>query len=319
MTMRKRLLTASGAVVATLIAVLAVGVGPAAANGKKKNDPLVMLYTGTTGYRHADAINTGAPIVKTALERAGYDVDWEDCIDNGGNSGNCDHPSQNPRVFTDRNLERYDALLFLNASASWAGGGKPGPLWDDEQRAAIIRYVQNGGGIAANHNATDMGAGVVSWDWWDGGEHSVVGTLMRGHARTDRNNVADVHVDDPNHLSTRLLPPVYGFGDEHYNFARSVRDSHHVLLTLDESSYDPGPNAMGEDHPISWCKRYDGRRVVDGTGEARRYKDGRTWVSGMGHFGASYAENGGDNELVKHLVGGVRWVAGEGHRRDCAT
>jgi Trehalose utilisation len=317
MTMTKRLLTTAGAVTAALLAVLVVGVGPAAADGKKK-DPLVMLYTGTTGYRHADAINTGGPIVKDALEHAGFDVDWEDCIDNGGNSGNCDHPSQNPRVFTDRNLERYDALLFLNASASWAGGGKPGPLWDEEQRAAIIRYVQHGGGIAANHNATDMGAGVVSWDWWDGGEHSVVGTLMRGHARTDLTNVADVHVEDPDHLSTRMLPPVFGFGDEHYNFARSVRDTHHVLLTLDEASYDPGPNAMGEDHPISWCKRYDGRRVVDGTGETRRYKDGRTWVSGMGHFGASYAENGGDNELVEHLVGGVRWVAGEGHRRDCA-
>jgi hypothetical protein len=309
--MTKRLLTTAGAVTVALIAVLGVGVGPAAAN-----DPRVMLYTGTTGFRHADAINTGAPIVTAALEDAGYDVDREDCIDNGGNRGNCDHPSENPRVFTDRNLERYDALLFLNASASWAGGGKPGPLWDAQQRAAIIRYTQNGGGIAANHNATDMGAGVMSWDWWDGGEQSVVGTLMRGHARTDRTNVADVHVEDPNHLSTLTLPPVYGFGDEHYNFVRSVRDTHHVLLTLDESSYDPGPNAMGEDHPITWCKRYDGR-VVDGTGVARRYRDGRTWVSGMGHFGASYAENGGDNELVRQLVGGVRWTAGEGNRSDC--
>ena len=114
--MRKRFLTTAGAVAAALIAVLAVGVGPAAADDKEK-DPLVMLYTGTTGYRHADAINTGAPIVKAALEDAGYDVDWEDCTDNGGNPGHCDHPSQNPRVFTDRNLERYDALLFFNASA----------------------------------------------------------------------------------------------------------------------------------------------------------------------------------------------------------
>ena len=179
--------------------------------------------------------------------------------------------------------------------------------------------MQLGGGVAANHNATDMGAGAVSWDWWDGGEQSVVGTLMRGHARTDRNNIADVHVEDPTHLSTITLPPVYGFGDEHYNFVRSVRDTHHVLLTLDESSYDPGPNAMGEDHPITWCKRYHGLRVADGTGTRRPYWDGRTWVTGMGHFGASYTENGGDNELVRQLVGGVRWVAGEGGRSDCAN
>jgi hypothetical protein len=301
-----------------LVATLAISVAPAAAkpHGKHKAGK-VLLYTGTTGYRHADAINNGRPVVQAALERAGYRVDWEDCTDNGGQPGNCDHPTENPRVFSKKNLKRYDALLLFNASASWAGGNKPGPLWDEAQRAAIIRFVQKGGGIAANHNATDMGAGAVSWDWWDGGEHSVVGTLMRGHARTSLENVADVHVEDPSHLSTATLPPVFGFGDEHYNFVRSVRDTHHVLLTLDESSYDPGPNAMGEDHPITWCKRYDGKHVQDGTGETRRYKDGRTWVTGMGHFGASYTEDGGDNELVRQLVGGVRWVAGEGHRSDC--
>jgi hypothetical protein len=309
--MTKRVLKTAAAVATAALAVLAVGVAPAAAAKSQ-----VMLYTGTTGFRHADAISNGAPVVRAALLEAGFAVDWEDCNNNGGNLGNCDHPTANPRVFTDKNLKQYDAILLFNASAAWAGGGRPGPLWNASQRAAIIRYVQKGGGIAANHNATDMAAGVVSWDWWDGGENSVVGTLMRGHARTDRNNVADVHVEDPDHLSTVTLPPVYGFGDEHYNFVRSVRDTHHVLLTLDESSYDPGPNAMGADHPITWCKRYDGR-VVDGTGESRRYRDGRTWVTGMGHFGASYTENGGRNELVRQLVGGVRWVAGEGRRSDC--
>ncbi len=38
----------------------------------------------------------------------------------------------------------------------------------------------------------------------------------------------------------------------------------------------------------------------------------------MGHFGASYTENGGDNNFVKLIVGGVRWVAGEGRKSDCS-
>ena len=38
----------------------------------------------------------------------------------------------------------------------------------------------------------------------------------------------------------------------------------------------------------------------------------------MGHFGSSYTENGGDNNLVKQIVGGVRWVAGEGKKSDCS-
>jgi Trehalose utilisation len=306
--------TRASLLLAAVVAALALSAAPAAAQDKR-----VLLYTGTTGYRHASAITPGTPILTQSLQRAGYRVDWEDCDNNGGAPGNCDHPSENPRVFTRQNLNRYDAILLFNASASWAGGNRPGPLWDAAQRAAIIRFVQRGGGIAANHNATDMGAGRVSWDWWDGGEHSVVGTLMRGHAATSLSNVADVHVEDPFHLSTRDLPPVFEFGDEHYNFARSVRDTHHVLATLDESTYNPGPNAMGEDHPISWCKLYDGRRVMDGTGIPKPYRDGRVWTTGMGHFGQSYTEDGGDNELVRHIVGGVRWAAGEGRKSDCSN
>ena len=303
------------ALATALVATLAFSAATASAQAQTKR---ILIYTGTTGYRHADAINGGRPVVQTALEQAGYTVDWEDCDNNGGGANNCDNANKNARIFTDANLAKYDGILLFNVSAIWNGGGRPGPLWDQAQKDAIIRFVQGGGGIAANHNATDMGAGVVSWDWWDGGNDSAVGTLMRGHAATDLNNKADVQVADHNHLSTRDLPDTYAFGDEHYNFARSVRGSHHVLATLDERKYTPGGNAMGQDHPISWCKLYDGNQVADGTGTAKAYNDGRVWVSGMGHFGSSYTANGGDNELVKHIVGGVRWVAGEGKKSDCS-
>jgi plastocyanin len=305
---------ALGMVGAAALAVASAGGWTTTASAQEA-EQRVLLYTGTTGYRHASAIDPGTPVLKAALEEAGYAVDVETCIDNGGAEGNCDHPDANPRVFTDENLAQYDAILLFNASSSWAGGDKPGPLWDEEQRGAIIRFVQAGGGIAANHNATDMGAGQVSWDWWDGGEQSAVGTLMKGHASTDLNNKADVEVADHQHLSTRDLPDTYEFGDEHYNFARSVRGTHHVLATLDERTYEPGSNAMGQDHPISWCKRYDGDAVEDGTGTPREYDDGRVWMTGMGHFGESYTA---DSELVRHIVGGVRWVAGEGRKSDCS-
>ena len=75
---------------------------------------------------------------------------------------------------------------------------------------------------------------------------------------------------------------------------------------------------MGQDHPITWCKRYDGANVQDGTPTPKRYTDGRAWVTAMGHFGAAYTENGGDNYLVKQIVGGIRWLAGEGNNSDCS-
>ena len=245
---------------------------------------------------------------------AGFTVDWEDCTNNGGGATNCDNANKNPRIFTDTNLARYDAIVLLNSSA-----GPPGPLWDDAQKAAIIKYVQNGGGIAGVHNATDMGTTAETWNWWDGNNgNSVVGATMAGHAATSLANVAQVQVADHNHLATRDVPDTYGMGDEHYNFRRNVRGTHHVLATLDERTYTPGGNAMGQDHPVTWCKLYDGDNINDNTGVPKNYSDGRTWVTSMGHFGQSYTENPGNNNLIKTIVGGVRWVAGEGRKSDCS-
>jgi hypothetical protein len=197
-------------VLAVLVATVAAPDAQAQGEGKS-----VLIYTGTTGFRHTDAINNGRPVVQSALEALGYTVDWEDCNLNGGAANNCDNADKNPRIFSTANLAEYDALLFFNASWSWAGGSLPGPLLNEAQRNAVISYVQNGGGIAAIHNSTDMGAGVSVWDWWDGGPDSVVGTTMKGHAATNLNNVAQVQVQDQNHLATRDLPDTDGFGDEH--------------------------------------------------------------------------------------------------------
>jgi hypothetical protein len=312
-----------GALIATL-AIASTSAGAGGADDGKR----VMIYTGTTGFRHADAINNGRPVVQSALQKLGFGVDWEDCNGFGTAAGQCQNPDENPRVFSESNLANYDAILFLNSSDFFSGtGGNPGQLFgatnpseSTPQRDAIIDFVQNGGGIAAVHNMTDAGAGQTTWDWWDANNgNSVVGTTMAGHAATSLSNVAQVHVEDPHHLSTRDLPDQYGFGDEHYNWDRNVRGDHHVLLTLDESTYNPGPNGMGEDHPITWCKLYDGDNVNDATGTPKSYEDGRTWITGMGHFGASYTEQGNGKRLVRQIVGGVRWVAGDGRKSDCAV
>ncbi len=61
-------------VVAIVLAGLALGAAPAAAQDEEGR---VLLYTGTTGYRHASAIDPGTPIVRDALVDAGYAVDVE--------------------------------------------------------------------------------------------------------------------------------------------------------------------------------------------------------------------------------------------------
>jgi glucose/arabinose dehydrogenase len=286
---------AAGAVAATA--------PPAAA---QEPDAHVLIYSGTVAHRHADTIAQGIGPIQDALDAANISHDWEDCDGAGTAAGQCHNPDENPRVFTPENLAQYDAIFLFNA-----GGNTPAPLFSQEQRDAIQGFVNDGGGIAANHLATDMGAGQVSWGWWDGVGNSALGTTMPAHPAAPQ--TATAHVSDRNHPSTRDLPEAIQHSDEHYSFDRSVRGTHHVLVTLDETSYDPlaephgGGNppavAMGNDHPISWCRLYDG---------------GRIWATAMGHFPNLYTQNGGDNYLIDHLVGGVQWVAGvAGTESDC--
>src|SRR4051794_41040623 len=132
-------------------ALLAAVLAPSAAQAQGQTKRL-LLYTGTTGFRHTDGINGGRPVVQSALEAAGYTVDWEDCTNNGGGATNCDNANKNPRIFTDENLARYDAIVLLNASA-----GPPGPPWSDAQKGSIIKYNPNGGGDAGAHKTHPQG------------------------------------------------------------------------------------------------------------------------------------------------------------------
>src|SRR4051812_4499545 len=142
-----------GVVMALMVALALPSLASAQGQGKR-----ILMYTGTTGFRHTDGINGGTPVLTSKLEALGYTVEREDCDGNGGAANNCDNPDKNPRIFTDTNLAKYDAVVFMNMSWSWAGGNRPGPLLRDAEKNAIIKFVQNGGGITAIHNATDAGA-----------------------------------------------------------------------------------------------------------------------------------------------------------------
>ena len=163
----------------------------------------MLLYTGTTGFRHTDGINGGRPVVQTALETAGYTVDWEDCTNNGGGATNCDNANKNPRIFTDENLARYDAIVLLNSSA-----GPPGPLVvgrpegvDHQVRPERRRHRRHAQRDGHGHHGRDV---------------ELVGRQQRqlGRRRHDGaatpppspNNIGQVQVADHNHLATRDLP-----------------------------------------------------------------------------------------------------------------
>ncbi len=221
----------------------------------------VLIFTKTTAFRHTEAIEQGTPLIRDALQQAGITSEH----------------TEDSTIFNDTDLARFDALVMFQAS---------GDPWTAEQKAAMERYQHNGGGIVAIHNAADMRG---NYAWWD----NLIGSLMPGHAATGTSpgQPGQVIVEDRTHPSTSHLQGRWSRADEWYNFSTNVRGDAHVLATMDETTYDPGSNGMGYDHPISWCKPYDG---------------GRAWVTAMGHFGAHYSEPA----FMQHIVGGVAWAAG---------
>ena len=61
-----------------------------------------------------------------------------------------------------------------------------------------------------------------------------------------------------------------------------------VLLSIDEQQYEGG--SMGEDHPLAWCRNYDG---------------GRSFYTSLGHFDAAYE----DDSFMGHVLNGILWAA----------
>lgn len=93
------------------------------------------------------------------------------------------------------------------------------------------------------------------------------------------------------HLSTNMLPVTWVRTDEWHNFASNPRGSVHVLLMVDERTYQRG--VMGDDLPIAWYHSFDG---------------GRAWYTAMGHTSESYQEP----LFLAHLWGGILYAAGVG-------
>jgi PKD repeat protein/glucose/arabinose dehydrogenase len=235
----------------------------------------VLVFSKTAGFRHS-SIGPG----NAAIEQLGADNNFQ-----------VDH-TEDATAFRDAILSHYDAVVWLSTT---------GDVLNDTQQAAFERFIRAGNGYAGIHAAADTEYG---WKWYG----KLVGAYFLSHpAGTHPNGGRDgtVVVEDTTDRSTQGLPaPRWDRIDEWYNYKPvnfeqtgdvdfSPRADVHVLASLDESTYDEadGSDGVDDDHPISWCHKYDG---------------GRAWYTGMGHTDDSYTEA----PFLKHILGGIEEAAG---------
>jgi cytochrome c len=175
----------------------------------------------------------------------------------------------------------------------------------DPQQAAFTKWYEQGHGYVGIHSATDT---EYTWPWYG----QLTGAYFRDHP--NGTPTATVVVEDTTDPSTQGLPARWVRTDEWYNFQSNVnpvvngggndydpRNSGvHVLLKMDESTYVEGDGSDGvdDDHPISWCNRFDG---------------GRMFYTAMGHTDTTYTEPG----FVSHLLAGFQMTAGTIEDKAC--
>ncbi len=214
-----------------------------------------LVFSKTAEFRHT-SISSGIVAIQELGRANNFTVDT----------------TEDARRFTETNLARYEVVIWLSTT---------GNVLNARQQRSFERYIRAGGGYVGIHAAADT---EPDWAWYG----RLVGAYFKSHPAVQQ---ATVKVVNRVHPSTTSLPQSWQRTDEWYNYRSNPRGRVRVLATLNEKSYQPGPGAMGSDHPIAWCHSYDG---------------GRAWYTGGGHTSESYAEP----LFRKHLLGGIRTAAG---------
>lgn len=223
--------------------------------------------------------------------------------------------TDDPERFTD-DLGVYDVLVFVHTSGN--------VLPERSQRAALERYMSNGGGFFGIHAASSMAPDVATdWPWF----RDLVGASFKGHtvarvfsdepvperpgvvyggrladapADADRwgdalavasCEPASVGVEDPDCPAIGTISDRDVVVDEWYGFHDDPRPHVNVVATVDESTYEPYLGEMGDDHPIVWWREFDG---------------GRSVYNAMGHSASAWE----DPRFLSTVLGGIDLAAG---------
>ncbi|HNP20547.1 MAG TPA: ThuA domain-containing protein [Panacibacter sp.] len=245
-----------------LFAIVALAVAVSffiSCGGGRSGNPRVLVFSKTADFHH-ESIPTGVEAIQQLGKENGFDVDT----------------TTDAAMFNEDSLKNYAAVVFLSTT---------GDVLNYRQEEAFERFIQAGGGYVGVHAATD-----TEYDWgWYG---RLVGGYFNGHPKPQE---AKFVIKDKDFPATKFFTDtIWKRTDELYNFKKLNPDVH-VLLTIDETSYEGGTN--GAFHPMSWYHDYDG---------------GRAFYTELGHTKESYSEP----NYLKHLLGGIQYAIGDNKALD---
>ena len=185
------------------------------------NKGAILIYSGTTGYRH-ESIPAGVQAVTTLARQRGLSV----------------VTSEDPTVFSADSLKRFKAIVLLSCTTD---PKNPASEWlIGDRRTALQQFLRRGGGVLAIHAAADSH---YHWPWY--------GQMIGGHfARHPTGTPTGT-------ITTLATGETRKRTDEWYYFD-DYDPTSKLIVTLDPTSIgeaDVNPN------PMTWERQVDGGRV----------------------------------------------------------
>ena len=200
-----------------------------------REEKRILVFSKTTGYRH-ESIEDGKAALQKLGKENGFEVDT----------------TEDASLFTEDNLKKYNAVVFLSTTQD---------VLNTVQQGDFKRYIEAGGGYVGIHAAADT---EYEWPWYG----KLVGAYFMSHPRTQEATVKRVA-----DFGSNPTPETWTRTDEWYNY-KKISDAINVIYNLDETSYEGGAN--GENHPIAWYQEFEG---------------GRSFYTGLGHTRESYSDS----------------------------
>jgi type 1 glutamine amidotransferase len=194
--------------------------------------------------------------------------------------------SDDPAIFTEENLSKYDLLIFSNTNND---------VFDtDAQRTAFRRYIESGGGMVGLHSV--MGT-ERNWTWFK----QMLGGTFSWHAV---NQTFKVRTLRPDHPSMQGVPALWERKDECY-FSKELFPGIEVLMVHELASLDKKQETeilknaghYKDFYPTAWYHAFDG---------------GHVWVTTLGHDIFNYSEP----VYMNHVLQGIRYIAGKTAKRN---
>ena len=210
------------------------------------DQPAVLVFSKTTGYRHGEAIDASIPVFKQMASQNHWFV----------------YQTEEGGVFNAEQLSRFKIVIFNNSS---------GRVLNEQQQTALSQYVEAGGTLLGIHSAGDNSH---HWPWY---ETNLIGTLFSHHPLDPQLQKTKVFMEaSADSTLAHKISPSWTNEDEWYVFFNQP-EGMRILSYIDGDKIIPSGNmlwikdknfGMGKHHPVTWY---------------RNVGKGKTFYTSMGH------------------------------------